>query len=155
MTSTQQYVAALDRVLELAVLVNDDMTRTLARDGLTTARAHLLWELHQHGPTTQRELADALRVSPRNVTGLVDALVSTGFVTRQPHPHDRRATLVAFTDRGAATATALADGQREFAELLFAEMSPERFAGFVTGLDEVLGRLRQAIDAEDPAVGRA
>jgi DNA-binding MarR family transcriptional regulator len=94
-------------------------------------------------------------VSPRNVTGLVDALVSTGFVTRQPHPHDRRATLVSFTPRGAATATALAEGQREFARLLFAEMAPERFAGFVTGLGEVLGRLRQVLATEDRAVNRA
>ena len=150
MTTSQAYAAALDRVLELALLVNDDMTRSLARDGLTPARAHLLWELRQRGPSTQRVLADALHVSPRNVTGLVDALVVTGFVTREPHPTDRRATLVSFTDQGAAAAAALAAGQAEFAQLLFAGMAPERFDGFVAGLDDVLDRLRQAL-AEDPA----
>ena len=34
----------------------------------------------------------------------MDALVATGFVTREPHPTDRRATLVRFTDRGTEVA---------------------------------------------------
>jgi DNA-binding MarR family transcriptional regulator len=71
-------------------------------------------------------------------------------VTREPHPTDRRATLVSFTDQGATAAAALAAGQAEFAQLLFAGMAPERFDGFVAGLDDVLDRLRQAL-AEDPA----
>ena len=104
MRTDDQRAAALGQVLELALLVNDDMNRSLGRDGLTPSRAHLLWELHGRGPSTQSVLAEALGVSPRNVTGLVDGLVATGFVTREPHPTDRRATLVSFTDRGARTA---------------------------------------------------
>lgn len=134
--------AALDQLLELVVLLNDDMTRSLARDGLTVSRAHLLWELRQRGPTTQRVLADALSVSARNVTGLVDGLVATGFVTREPHPSDRRATLVSFTEHGAAIAQEMAQGQRELADLLFADLPPELFACFVQGLGKVLHRLR-------------
>lgn len=88
----------LDRVLELAVLLNDDMERDLARRGLTGSRAHLVWELNRHGPSTQQALAEALGVTPRAVTGLVDALADAGFVTREPHPGDRRATLVTFTN---------------------------------------------------------
>jgi DNA-binding MarR family transcriptional regulator len=134
--------AALDLVLELVVLLGDDMNRSLARDGLTGPRAHLLWELEQRGPTTQRALADALGVSARNVTGLVDALESTGFVARQPHPTDRRATLVTFTEHGARTAAKLSHGKRELAEVLFGEMDEERYACLVEGLDEVLTALR-------------
>jgi len=62
-------------VLELVAVLQEDTTRSLARDGLTAARAHLLWELQHRGPTPQRALADALRVSARNITGLVDGLV--------------------------------------------------------------------------------
>ena len=100
MTTSERHDAALGQVLELAILLNDDMTRALARDGLTVARTHLLWELHQRGPSTQRVLADALGVSPRNITGLVDGLVATGFVTREPHPADRRRTELVLTDSG-------------------------------------------------------
>lgn len=148
-TRKQRYAGALDRILEMSLLINDDMTRSLGRDGLTASRAHLLWELRRRGPSTQRVLADALGVSARNITGLVDALVSTGFVTREPHPTDRRATLVSFTEHGSATASALAEGQEEFAHLLFADMPTTRFACFVEGLDEVLERLRAGIAAAE------
>ena len=53
---------------------------------------------------TQRTLSHALRVSPRNVTGLLDALEAGGYVTRGRHPTDRRATLGSLTDQGAAAA---------------------------------------------------
>jgi DNA-binding MarR family transcriptional regulator len=132
---------ALGLIFELVVLLNDDMTGSLARDGLTPSRAHVLWELHERGPSTQKVLADAMDVSARNVTGLVDALVETGFVTREPHPTDRRATLVSFTEHGARTADALKSGQQELAHLLFSGMPAERLACFVEGLGEVLTRL--------------
>jgi DNA-binding MarR family transcriptional regulator len=153
MNSTER-VAALDRVLELVVLLGEDMTRSLAADGLTTSRAHLLWELLHRGPTTQRVLAEALGVSARNVTGLVDALVETGFVTREPHPGDRRATQVCFTDRGARTAERMRAGHEELARILFEPMPPEQFQTFATGLDEVVARLRDRLlleaGAHDP-----
>jgi DNA-binding MarR family transcriptional regulator len=88
-----RWEAELDRVLELTLLVNRDMTRGLAWLGLTEARAHLVWELQARGPCTQRTLASALRVTPRAITALVDGLVESGFVTREPCPADRRATL--------------------------------------------------------------
>ncbi|SDU52462.1 MarR family winged helix-turn-helix transcriptional regulator [Jiangella alkaliphila] len=142
MTSLQKHTEALGRILELVIVVSDDMTRTLAAQGLSDARAHLLWELHERGPSTQRVLADALRVSARNITGLVDALVATGFVTREPHPTDRRATLVTFTEHGAAMTAAMERDQHEFARILFADMPDERLAALVDGLDDVLARLR-------------
>lgn len=145
MRSVEKHGAALDQVLELAILINDDMTRSLERDGLTPTRAHLLWELHRRGRSTQRALAEALDVSPRNITGLVDALVATGFVTREPHPTDRRATLVSFTEHGARIAKALDVGREQLAELLFAGMSDEQFDGFVTGLDAVLATIRDEL----------
>jgi DNA-binding MarR family transcriptional regulator len=138
-----QHLAALDRVLELVVLLNHDMTRSLARDGLTGSRVRVLWELRHRGPTTQRVLADALGVRARTVTGLVDGLAATGFVTREPHPTDRRATLVTFTELGTRTVGAMERDQREFADLLFAGMPRERFDGFVHGLTEILTRLHE------------
>jgi DNA-binding MarR family transcriptional regulator len=136
----------LDRVLELVTLLSEDMAQSFARDGLTGPRAHLLWELHHRGPTTQRALADALRVSPRNITGLVDGLVHTGFVTREPHPTDRRAILVSFTERGARTAEAMDRDHQELARLLFAGLPAKRLEGFAESLDEIVSRLRKAIE---------
>jgi len=144
----QSSTAALDQLLELVVLLNDDMTQSLAHEGLTVPRAHLVWLLHQRGPVTQRALADALRVSPRNVTGLVDGLVATGFVTREPHPTDRRATLVSLTEHGASALADMDRGHQELAELLFGDMSGRQFGAFVRGLGHVSSRLREGLEAE-------
>jgi DNA-binding MarR family transcriptional regulator len=148
MRSTGRDTAALDLVLELVVLLNEDMTRALARDGLTPSRARVLWQLQARGPCTQKVLADALEVSPRNITGLVDALAGGGFVTREPHPNDRRATLVSFTTHGVRTATHLAEGRRQLAELLFARMPDGQFDGLVDGLGALLARLRAELAAQ-------
>lgn len=145
MRASERYATVLGQVLELSVLMSQDMTQSFERDGLTPSRAHLLWELHERGPSTQRVLAEALDVSPRNVTGLVDGLVATGFVTREPHPTDRRATLVCFTAHGERIAEQFDDGRDELAEVLFAGMSERRLAGLEKGLGPVLERLRAAL----------
>jgi DNA-binding MarR family transcriptional regulator len=145
MTDIHEARGALDRVLELTVLLGDDMARDLARRGLTGSRAHLVWELHRQGPSTQQTLAGALRVTPRAITGLVDALTEAGFVTREPHPSDRRATLITFTSRGARAARALERDHIKLADQLFGDMSATTFRGFTRGLDAVLARLRELL----------
>jgi DNA-binding MarR family transcriptional regulator len=136
---------SLDRLLELTVLLNQDMTASLARDGLTVPRARLLWHLHHHGPCTQRQLAAALEVTPRNVTGLVDGLVASGHVTREPHPSDRRATLVSLTEQSAASLVGMDEAHRRLAELLFGELTERQYRAFAAGLAQVTERLREAL----------
>jgi len=150
MALPDEYATALDRVLELVVLMNDDMAQSFARDGLTASRAHLIWVLHHQGPSTQRVLAEALRVSARNITGLVDALVDTGFVTREPHPTDRRATLVSLTEHGSRVTAEMEKGQHEMADLFFSDMSPDELDCFVTGLTGLVNRLRDRLALERP-----
>lgn len=133
----------LDRLLEVVFLLNADATESLAREGLSIPRAALLWQLHHQGPLTQRALADALKVTPRNVTGLVDGLVETGFVTREPHPSDRRAIHVSLTEHGGRVMATMDRQHDELAKLLFGDL-PE-FAAFSGGLEHVLGKLRAAL----------
>ncbi|MFD0523081.1 MarR family winged helix-turn-helix transcriptional regulator [Paractinoplanes durhamensis] len=136
-----RFAAALDRILLLTVMLNDDMNRGLAADGLTPSRTSLLWTLRRIGPCPQKAIAAAMKISPRTVTGLVDGLVATGFVTREPSPADRRAVLVTFTGKGTAAVDSLIEQQREFGRQLFATMPPERLAGLEAGLDDVLATL--------------
>ena len=146
----ERWEATLDRVLELTVLLGRDATDSLAREGLTESRAHLLWQLQQRGPCTQATLAADLHVTPRTITALVDGLVATGFVTREPHPSDRRATLVTFTERGRITAQALLDGHRRLARQLFSDLPDDVFDGFEAGLLYVLTRFRGVLAAQEP-----
>jgi DNA-binding MarR family transcriptional regulator len=135
---------AVERVFELALLLGDAMGRGLAERGLTVARAELLWRLRRRGPATQRELSEDLRCTPRNVTGLVDALEGGGLVERRPHPTDRRATLVTLTDAGSKVAATMDDSYRATARELFYDFDEDDLRAFVVGLDRVLGRIRGA-----------
>ncbi|AIY19054.2 Transcriptional regulator, MarR family [Pimelobacter simplex] len=134
-------------MLELAVLLNRDMQLSFERDGLTEARARLLWVL-RGGPVTQRELADALAVTPRNVTGLVDGLVATGYVARAPHPTDRRAVLVTLTDAGSTLLTSMVEGYAEMHDLLFGGLSERQLRDLRRSLAIVNDRLRARVEQD-------
>ena len=140
---------ALDRLLAVVVVLGRDAQHRLAEIGLSDARAGLLWELARSGPTTQRRLADLIGVSPRNITGLVDGLVGTGFVTREPHPDDRRAALVTLTAHGTAVVVTLAEEQRVFARQLFDGLPAASLRSFVDGLDHVLAVIAE-LGADSP-----
>jgi DNA-binding MarR family transcriptional regulator len=96
----------------------------------------------------QRDLADALRVSPRNVTGLVDGLEATGFAVRERHPNDRRASLVKLTEMGTAVAEALVADQDDFSRFLFGGISDMQLAQLLCIVGGVLDRLRSPAYAE-------
>ncbi len=130
--------SALDKVLHLSALVSADLARYEEESGLTDSRVHLLWILGLTGPGTQRSLATALNVSPRNVTGLVDGLVASGHVTREPHPHDRRANVVTPTRLGQQTIRELRKGHEDLARQLFGQVPPDQLAAFVATIDHTI-----------------
>ena len=70
-----------------------------AAAGPSLARLRVLNTLHCEGPMKMADLADALEVTPRNITALVDGLEGEGLVQRSAHPTDRRVTLVELTDK--------------------------------------------------------
>jgi DNA-binding MarR family transcriptional regulator len=129
------------------VVLDDDMTQAIEQLGLTPSRTHLLWEIGQRGPVPQRVLADALKVTPRAVTGLVDALAADGLVTREPHPTDRRATLVTLTSRGKTLVAQLKRDHERLARALFAPMPGGELDAFAQGLAGVIDRLRAHLDS--------
>lgn len=135
----------LDQVLALAMMFGEDMARSDRKLGLTPARTKLLWMLQLHGPQTQRELATLMGVSARNITGLVDALVETGFVTREPHPADRRAFRITFTRKAELTMTQMHADHEKLAGDLLNGLSPDRRERFYADVSVVTGNLAQLI----------
>jgi DNA-binding MarR family transcriptional regulator len=130
-----------DRLLEIALLIQEDLARSFAATDLTVPRTHLLWELHRLGPSTQTTLATALKVSPRNVTGLVDALEASGYVARTPHPKDRRAIVVTLTDRGSQTMARMEHERSQMAAELVADLDADQQGQLRQGLDSIVARL--------------
>lgn len=136
---------ALEKLFALAVVTHQFMEQGLAARGLTRARASVLWNLHHRGSMTQRAVAEAIGVTPRNVTGLVDALEADGFVARGPHPGDRRATLVSLTDKGVATMGGLRAEYDQGAARLFDGVTAADLDGFVTTVEHLLVRIPEEV----------
>ena len=141
---------ALDQLLHLTQLLDTDMERELTARGLTKARTHVLWVLGGNDGCTQRELAGGVGVSPRTMTGLVDALEETGFVRRADHPTDRRATAVTMTARGREAFAWLVSSHVDLAERLFGSLPARRYDALQRELRELSERLAAAMaDADD------
>jgi DNA-binding MarR family transcriptional regulator len=106
--------------------------------GLTYTRLRLLEALHCHGPAIMRNLGVQLGVSPRNMTAMVDALEEQGLVVRQPHPTDRRATLVALSPAGDREAENALGPRLDAMAELFTGFSPQEQEQFAMTLDRLI-----------------
>src|SRR5215218_3987316 len=109
--------------------------------GMTYARMRLLGTLHCKGPQIMSSISDELGVTRRNVTALVDALEEEGLVQRQPHPTDRRATIIELTEQGFETTNSMYAEHRAAVAELFADLSEEDRGE----LARLLGSLREAL----------
>ena len=143
-----------DQLLEVSLLFQADMARSQTALGLTVTKTHLLWQVHHNGPCAQQRLAEAVRISPRHVTAMVDALELQGLVRRRPHPQDRRAVLVELTDRGAATVVEMQQQRAQAAATLVDGLDPGTVQGLRSGLDTVLIRLRRLVAEAGADEGR-
>jgi DNA-binding MarR family transcriptional regulator len=142
-----------DQLLEISLLFQADLDRSMSALGLTVTKTHLLWEVHQNGPCPQQRLAEALNVSARHVTALVDALEVDDFARRSPHPQDRRAVLIELTDKGTATLAEMQRQRSRAAAALVDGLDAGAIEELHHSLDTVLGRLRQLVADADGTDG--
>ncbi|HEX4778920.1 MAG TPA: MarR family transcriptional regulator [Acidimicrobiia bacterium] len=112
----------LVELVGLAPLLERLRTDALRRRRLTQARARLLNVLAESGPLVMSDLSRALDVTPRAVTGLVDALERDGLARRVGHPSDRRATFVELTPSGRRLTRDFRTGLLRFADELLGDV---------------------------------
>ncbi|MFB9238050.1 MarR family winged helix-turn-helix transcriptional regulator [Plantactinospora siamensis] len=92
---------------------------------IAPSHARVLAVLVRHGPSRLSKVAQHLHIAPRSTTEVIDGLAERGLVERRPDPDDRRATLVALTDRGAEVATAIQTTRREAADRFFGSLGAD------------------------------
>lgn len=135
-----------DTLLGISSLLHRDMARAFAGTPLTESRVAVLWIIQTTpGITTQQTVADALGVSARNVSGLVDALEAGGYVRRAPHPTDRRAVALELTETSSALMSTMQREHADLTETLMSAVAPDDRAGFLRGLAAISGRLEQLV----------
>jgi DNA-binding MarR family transcriptional regulator len=107
--------------------------------GLTLTQLRSLFLIANKGSTNFRRLAETLRVTPSNVTGIVDRLVEQGLVNRTQNPEDRREMTLQTTDEGRALVSNLRDAEIEQMSQILSLLSLEELSSLARGLSAFIG----------------
>lgn len=83
--------------------------RILRPYDLGSTQWYVLFQLVNHGPTSQRDFPALLQIEKPALSEVVSALVRKGFVDRAPDPDDQRQRVLALTDTGKALWDTLPD----------------------------------------------
>jgi DNA-binding MarR family transcriptional regulator len=118
----------------------------MSASGLSLARTKVLRRLQRSGPIRQGVLAVHCGVVPHSITDIVDGLERDGLAERLPDPADRRAKLVALTDKGAAALMVAGAAREKLLNHVFGAIDPDE-REVLTGL---LDRLEAAAAAIEP-----
>jgi DNA-binding MarR family transcriptional regulator len=102
--------------------------------GLTLTQLRSLFLIANKGSTNFRKLAEALGVTPSNVTGIVDRLVEQGLVSRTQNPEDRREMTLQATDKGQAVVSNLKEVGIKHMTHILSLLSLEELSALIQGL---------------------
>jgi DNA-binding MarR family transcriptional regulator len=148
-------VSVLGRLFRLAPRLTDLQDLGARQYGLGFARGRVLWALQESGPLLMRAISQALEISPRTVTGLIDALEADGWVTRSPHPADRRATIISLTSAAEAALARLRENYEGLARDLLSDLPEDDLARCRSVIGALEERLDDAVSRRIAAFGPA
>lgn len=97
--------------------------------------------LRELGPSSQREVADVLRLDPARVVAITDAMAARGLVTREVDPDDRRRNRITLTRSGTALVKQVAK--------LAARVESDLLTGLTTSEQAELRRLLRVVAVRD------
>ena len=139
--------AVFDLLMEFMPLFHQHILPPLSADlrdglGLTRGMAKALIILSRSGPDTATELGKCMAMTKANLTILVDELVEAGFARREPHPSDRRKSLVFMTEAGRKAARAAEDAFVAGLEERLALLGPDGTERLSTGFSSIVATLK-------------
>ena len=115
------------RLLRAARIIEGELRERLKSNFESTLpRFDVMSALHrQTEGMLMSDLSRFLLVSNGNVTGIVDRLVTDGFVVRSNREGDRRTSIVRLTDAGTARFVAMATAHEQWIDELLEDVSEE------------------------------
>ena len=90
------------------------------------------------------ELSARMMVTGGNLTGIIDALVTEGLVTRETVPTDRRAAIVRLSKPGQKAFAKMASDHESWLADLFADLKPQDVRDLTRALDTLKQALRKS-----------
>jgi MarR family transcriptional regulator, organic hydroperoxide resistance regulator len=101
---------------------------------LTVPQLKCLFFISNQGKTNFRKLAERLKVSPSNITGIIDRLVEQGLVTRAENPEDRRILLLQTTPKGETMIAELREKRSSYLAQILTDLKMEELKNIDHGL---------------------
>ena len=148
-TAVDDLTDALSTLFQALQRLKAAVARSGSPESQRERAAHvLLFPLRSRGPLRQTELADVVHADPSTVSRHVAHLVEQGLVSRVPDERDGRASTLAVTERGEATAEAMRRERSEHLQIVTADWA-EQDVVLLAGL---LHRLATDVDDRAPAV---
>lgn len=132
-------------LIRIAALITDRYEVISGELGMDFRTGRLLVAVMRR-PQTVGELGRYVRVGKSTMTGVLARLVSSGLVVREPDPDDRRASLVAPTDRGRELAETLVTRVRAEVLRVLEPLEP-------AARGQLAALLQAILDAADDADG--
>lgn len=139
--------------LRVSRLVRRHLSSVLGPWGLSPHQARALAVVARHEPVRPGVIAGHLRIAPRSVTDVLDALADQSLVQREADPEDRRALVIRLTARGSEVAAEIESARRAALATFFAALDPAERAslrGLLARLETELADNRAPIVSSDP-----
>lgn len=106
--------------------------------GLTIAQLKSLFFIAREGQTNFKKLACALKVTPSNVTGIIDRLVDQDLVSRHDCREDRRIMLLQITEKGQGLLNSLNESRASQMKEVLAKMTAEELQDLERGMSALV-----------------
>jgi MarR family transcriptional regulator for hemolysin len=144
--------AYLLRDLTRDLLLTGRLWRKMAREAAArhgvseAASAPLIWIERLGENVRQNTLAEAIGIEGASLVRLIDELQSSGLVTREPDPSDRRANVVSLTPRGREVVTEVNEDIQGLRKQIFAGVSVED----IEATGRVFAAIKEAATGKEP-----
>ena len=114
--------------------------------GLSTVEWRVLWDLHEVGPMSIRELAKIQRTDHSKLSRALPAMRAKGYVLIERDKSDGRQTVVSMTEVGLAAYELAAPFMKRRRQALRSEFSEEEMNTFVEFVDRFENFLRRPVE---------
>ncbi|MFI7440469.1 MarR family winged helix-turn-helix transcriptional regulator [Nonomuraea indica] len=125
----------------------------LATHGVSMWGYAVLGALDDGSVRTQAALAEAIGADKTRIIGILGKLEASGLITREPDPHDRRARILAITDKGREVRGSVRAEIQANEERLLARLPAADRYGFLRAL-QVLSQLPREEITEKTSLDR-
>ena len=116
---------------------------------LTIPQLKSLFYVSGHGKVNPSALASGIRVTPANVTGIVERLVEQGLLIRTADADDRRVSWLTVTDKGKTLINDLREGRAQEVRRVLDELTEAELAAVAHGF-ELVAEAAEASEGKEP-----